>query len=343
MARHAARAAEARRRRQRLTRAGRRAIRCAGRRPRAGGAKPLRITPFRCIAAALVAAALAAPAASAQSADVAALQVALRAQGPLRRDDRRRARAADERGACARFQARRGLVVDGIAGPATRRALGRRGRPRLGAARARARARAAGTSPALQFLLAPPRLPVRPGRRRPRAAHRRGAAALPGLGRARPPTASPARRRSSRLRAPAAAQPAASSPRPSRRRSATASARAATRSTPASTTRCRPAPGRAPPGRGCVSFAGWSCGGYGNLVVIAAPARHDVLVRAPVARSACGAGACVVAGNPIGRAGSTGPLDRPAPALRAAAARRGGAAALLAPAAPVGRRPSADP
>ena len=51
-----------------------------------------------------------------------------------------------------RFQRRRGLIVDGIAGPQTRRALGRLGRPRLGA-----RAIALGVQgwdvAALQFLL----------------------------------------------------------------------------------------------------------------------------------------------------------------------------------------------
>jgi hypothetical protein len=72
-----------------------------------------------------------APGAFAASARVAALQVGLRAhgfdpgpvdgvRGPLTRD------------ALRRFQRARGLVPDAVLGPATRRALGRRGRPFLG-------------------------------------------------------------------------------------------------------------------------------------------------------------------------------------------------------------------
>jgi N-acetylmuramoyl-L-alanine amidase len=49
--------------------------------------------------------------------------------------------------------ARRGLTVDGVAGPRTRRALGRRGRPRLGSRPLAARARGWDVA-ALQFLLA---------------------------------------------------------------------------------------------------------------------------------------------------------------------------------------------
>jgi len=89
--------------------------------------------PFRWLvlaAATLMALAAAAPA-QAWSPDVAALQVALRANhvytgaidgvaGPR------------TKGATRRFQRRRGLRADGVAGARTRRALGRRGRPSLG-------------------------------------------------------------------------------------------------------------------------------------------------------------------------------------------------------------------
>ena len=51
------------------------------------------------------------------------------------------------------MQRRRGLTVDGVAGPRTRRALGRRGRPRLGSRPLAVRARGWDVA-ALQFLLA---------------------------------------------------------------------------------------------------------------------------------------------------------------------------------------------
>ena len=92
-----------------------------------------------------------APHAHASASDTAALQVALRAvgtysgaidgvRGPLLRS------------AIRRFQRRRGLAVDGIAGPATRRRLGRRGRPGLGS-RVLTVGRRGWDVAALQFLL----------------------------------------------------------------------------------------------------------------------------------------------------------------------------------------------
>ena len=95
----------------------------------------------------------AAPAFARPSADVAALQVALRADAPVRGRRRRRRRPGDARGGAPRAGARRGLAVDGVAGPRTRRALGRRGRPRLGSRPLAARARGWDVA-ALQFLLA---------------------------------------------------------------------------------------------------------------------------------------------------------------------------------------------
>jgi murein DD-endopeptidase MepM/ murein hydrolase activator NlpD len=72
-----------------------------------------------------------APGADAARADVAALQAALKSFGlyPVAVDGIRGPFTA--RGV-RRFQRRRGLIVDGVAGPQTRAALGRRGRPRLG-------------------------------------------------------------------------------------------------------------------------------------------------------------------------------------------------------------------
>jgi murein DD-endopeptidase MepM/ murein hydrolase activator NlpD len=54
-----------------------------------------------------------------------------------------------------------------------------------------------------------------------------------------------------------------------------------------------------------VTFAGWSVGGYGNLVVIA----HRFGMTSwygHLSSISVGTGTCVVAGNQIGRVGSTG-------------------------------------
>ena len=69
--------------------------------------------------------------AGAASSSVAALQVALRAQGLYRGDLDGLAGPGTVR-AVRRLQRRRHLPVDGIAGPRTRAGLGRRGRPRVG-------------------------------------------------------------------------------------------------------------------------------------------------------------------------------------------------------------------
>jgi murein DD-endopeptidase MepM/ murein hydrolase activator NlpD len=93
----------------------------------------------------------AAPTAAYGSANVAALQVALRAHG-LYGGAVDGIRGPATRRAVRRFQARRGLSVDGVAGPRTRRALGRRGRPRLGSRPLAFGARGWDVA-ALQFLL----------------------------------------------------------------------------------------------------------------------------------------------------------------------------------------------
>jgi murein DD-endopeptidase MepM/ murein hydrolase activator NlpD len=89
--------------------------------------------------------------ASAASANVAALQAALNSIGlyPAAVDGVRG--PFTDRGV-RRFQRRRGLIVDGIAGPQTRRALGPLGRPRLGG-RVIAQGARGWDVAALQFLL----------------------------------------------------------------------------------------------------------------------------------------------------------------------------------------------
>src|SRR4051795_3021933 len=95
---------------------------------------------------------LAVPAsASAASADVAAVQVAMGAIGlyPHPVDG---ISGPWTQGAVRTFQSRHGLAVDGIAGPQTRAALGRRGKPNLGA-RAMREGKRGWDVAALQFLL----------------------------------------------------------------------------------------------------------------------------------------------------------------------------------------------
>lgn len=89
--------------------------------------------------------------AEAGSADVAALQVAMSALGLYSHAIDGIAGSFTQE-AVRRFQRRNGLVVDGIAGRQTRRALGRRGRPRLGR-RTMRRGHQGWDVAALQFLL----------------------------------------------------------------------------------------------------------------------------------------------------------------------------------------------
>jgi len=260
-----------------------------------------RIPRIRCIAFAIVATALAAPAARAQSADVAALQVALRAHGLY---------AATIDGVngpltsagVRRFQARRGLAVDGVAGPATRRALGRRGRPRLGT-----RVLSAGASgwdvAGLQFLLERHGFPSGPvdgslGPRTDGALRRfQSWAGLAADGLAGPATLS-------RLRGPPPTSPLifalpVSAPVGDGFGPRGNSFHGGVDFPVAAGTRIAAA------GRGCVSFAGWSSGGFGKLVVI----EHRLGMTSwygHLSAIAVHRATCVVAGTPIGRAGSTG-------------------------------------
>jgi murein DD-endopeptidase MepM/ murein hydrolase activator NlpD len=247
-----------------------------------------------------------APAASAQSADVAALQVALRAHGLYAGtvDGVRGPRTAS---GVRSFQSRRGLAVDGIAGPATRRALGRRGRPRLGR-----RVLAAGASgwdvAGLQFLLGRHGFPsgTVDGGLGPRtdAALRRfqAWAGLAADGLAGAATLA-------RLRSVPPASPLVFAP--------PVAAAVGDRFGPRGNgfhpgldypvdygTTIRAA------GRGCVSFAGWDSGGYGNLVIV----EHRLGMTSYYAHLSSirvRSGACVVAGTPVGRAGSTGASTGP--------------------------------
>jgi len=232
---------------------------------------------------------------------VAALQVALRARGlyaatvdgvrgPLTREGVRR------------FQARRGLVVDGIAGPRTRGALGWRGRPGLGSRVLRAGMRGWDVA-ALQYLLATRGFAsgAFDGRLGPRSdtAVRRfqawaglgadglaGPATLAAL--RRPPARSPLR-----FLAPLGGTPADRfGPRGDRMHTGVD----------------YPAPSGtvvAAAGRGCVQSAGYDGGGYGNLVVIEHRAGMTSWY-AHLVSIAVSPGECVVAGNRIGRVGSTG-------------------------------------
>jgi len=249
---------------------------------------------------------LAAPAASAQSADVAALQVALRAKG-LYLPTVDGVRGPQTAEAVRRFQAREGLPADGIAGPATRRALGRRGRPRLGTRALVAGARGWDVA-ALQFLLGTHGFPsgAMDGGLGPRteAALRRfqAWAGLAADGVAGPATLA-------RLRRPPPTSPLVFAlPVP-----APAGDRFGPRGDRFHTGVDFPVRGGTPvaaAGRGCVSFAGPSVGGYGKLVVIqhrlGVTSWYGHLSAITVAR-----GRCVLAGDRSGRAGATGRATGP--------------------------------
>ena len=272
------------------------------------------------IAFAAVALALlcAAPASARVSADTAALQVALRAKGLYGGSGRRRRRAGHARRGARAAGAPRARRRRRSPGPRTRRALGRRGRPRLGSRALSAPARGWDVA-ALQFLLARHGFPSGPvdgglGPRTDAALRRFQAwAGLGADGVAGPATLAALRRAAAALD-PALPGAARASRRP------TASARAARMF---HTGLDFPAPAGTPvvaAGRGCVESVGWH-DGYGRLVVI----RHRLGMTswyAHLSRIDVPRGRCVVAGDRIGARRLDRPLDRPAPALRAAPARR---------------------
>jgi murein DD-endopeptidase MepM/ murein hydrolase activator NlpD len=247
-----------------------------------------------------------APVAHARSPNAAALQVALRAKqlyegtvdgvaGPATRDGVRR------------FQARRGLAVDGVAGPRTRRALGWRGRPRLGSRTIGPGARGWDVA-ALQWLLATHGFPngAFDGELGPRGEaalqHFQTWAGLGADGLAGPATLRalhrPPPRSLLRFAMPIAApfgdgfgprgdefHPGIDFPAP--------------RGTPV-----------AAAGRGCVTFAAYSFGGYGRLVVIQHRAGMTSWY-AHLSRISVRPGECVVAGSRVGRVGMTGRATGP--------------------------------
>jgi peptidoglycan hydrolase-like protein with peptidoglycan-binding domain len=253
----------------------------------------------------LVAFAAAPPPARAASANVAALQVALRALGLYPSTIDGISGRLTRRGV-RRFQRHKRLVVDGIAGPRTRRALGRRGRPGLGRRLMRMGQRGWDVA-ALQFLL-----------------NARGFGPGGYDGGFGPNTRGAVRRFQ---RAAGLAVDGVAGPTTLRALRHGASSRV-----PSGPVRfLRPIPGQitdgfgfvggrrhtgvdipadygtpvGAAGRGVVVFAGWNDGGYGNLVVV----KHRLGFEswyAHLSRIAVSEGEAVVGGSRIGYVGSTG-------------------------------------
>jgi murein DD-endopeptidase MepM/ murein hydrolase activator NlpD len=266
-------------------------------------------TRFLALLGAIAALLLALPAAaSAASADIAALQVAMGAVGlyPHPVDG---ISGPWTQGAVRTFQSQHGLTVDGIAGPKTRAALGKRGKPNLGARPMREGKRGWDVA-ALQFLL-----------------HERGFEAGGFDGGFGPNTQSAVRRYQG------AAGLDVDGVAGSGTLHALQGGQLVTSGSPAGPVRFfRPVPGAIgdgfgwiPPGRlhtgldfpeplgtpihaggvGVVSFAGYNTGGYGNLVVISHRLGFESWY-AHQSRIAVSVGQSVVGGQTIGYVGSTG-------------------------------------
>jgi murein DD-endopeptidase MepM/ murein hydrolase activator NlpD len=242
-----------------------------------------------------------APALAAGDPDVAALQVALRGVG-LYAGTIDGVRGPGTASAVTRFQRVHGLVADGVAGPATRRALGRRGGPSFGT-RALGPGMAGWDVASLQFRLAWrgfPSATIDGGYGSHTTAAIRRFQAWAGLaadGIAGPGTIAALRRPISRspiwLIAPIHAP---------------IGDRFGPRGNMFHPGIDYPAPSGTPvraAGRGRVVFAGWDSGGYGQLVVI----EHPQGVRsmyAHLSRIGVSVGQGVVAGSYVGAVGATG-------------------------------------
>ncbi len=253
--------------------------------------------------------------------NVAALQVALRAlhryHGGIDGID-----GQGTRSALRSFQRRHGLAADGVAGPQTRRALGRRGSPSLGSRVMQLGDRGWDVA-ALQFMLASAAIP--PARSTAATARTRAL-----RWRASKPrwaftwTAPPARGRLSALQ-------------PSHATQYQHGAELVVQGTPAGPVRFLrplnvpmgdgfgypggrrhdgidfPAPAGTPIGAagvGTVMFAGWNSGGYGNLVIV----QHRLGFQtwyAHLSRFAVSVGSRVAGGVRIGYVGSTGHATGP--------------------------------
>jgi peptidoglycan hydrolase-like protein with peptidoglycan-binding domain len=246
-------------------------------------------------------AASAGPAHAAGSADVAALQVALRGVG-LYQQTIDGAAGPGTRQAVRRFQAAKGLHADGVAGAATRAALGRRGGPSYGT-RTLNRGDSGWDVAALQFRLAWRGFPsgsidggygshVEVAVRRFQAY-----AGIVADGTAGPQTL--------RLLRGAIPRSPIWLKHPLQR---PIGDRFGPRGNRFHTGLDYPAASGslvAAAGRGQVVFAGWDSSGYGNTVVIAHPLGVRSLY-AHLSRIGVSRGTAVVAGSTVGRVGSTG-------------------------------------
>jgi murein DD-endopeptidase MepM/ murein hydrolase activator NlpD len=244
----------------------------------------------------------AAPAAAASfSADIAALQVALRAEGLYSGAVDGVSGPGTAAGVRA-VQSRAGIAVDGVSGPATRSALGRLGRPPLGSRTLRAPA-VGWDAAVLQFLLATRGFPSGPfdGALGPRTAAAlmrfQGSRGLLADGIAGPGTIGALRAPPPRV--PIALRRPVGGPRGDG---------FGPRDGKFHTGVDFPAPTGTPvlaAAGGCVRFVGDTGDGYGTVVTLSHGNGLTTLY-AHLSSAAVSRGACVAAGTIVGRVGTTG-------------------------------------